>query len=86
MLSPLTHQRSCKSKADQGVFLGKNASFFFFLPGKCSYMKAAVGAGFYGNGSAADTVQMASMKLFYCEQRCLSGALTSICFSIGPVL
>lgn len=49
-------------------------------------MKAAVGAGFYGNGSAADTVQMASMKLFYCEQRCLSGALTSICFSIGPVL
>lgn len=45
-------------------------------------MKAVVGAGFCGNNSAAVTGQMASMELFYSEQRCLSGAL-SLEFALG---
>lgn len=65
------------TRTDRGVFLAIMQKVAISLfSARCSDMKAAVGVGFCGNNSAAVTGQMASLELFYCEQRCLSGALS----------
>ncbi len=75
-MSPLTQWRP-RDRADRGVFLETMQKVAISVfSGKCSDMKAVVGAGFCSNNSAAVIGQMVSMDLFYCEQQCLSGALS----------